>query len=61
MQPLVAGDPARVGSYRLLGRLGEGGMGRVYLGRAESGATVAVKVIQAEYAQLPEFRRRFAR
>ncbi|WP_437064322.1 serine/threonine-protein kinase [Streptomyces sp. enrichment culture] len=36
-------------------------MGRVYLGRAEGGATVAVKVIQAEYAQLPEFRRRFAR
>jgi hypothetical protein len=35
-------------------------MGRVYLARSEGGRTVAVKVVQAEYAQHPEFRRRFA-
>ncbi|MBY8842894.1 serine/threonine protein kinase [Streptomyces sp. SP2-10] len=61
MQPLLPGDPAWVGGYRLLGRLGEGGMGRVYLGRAKGGRAVAVKVVQREYAQLPEFRARFAR
>ncbi|MFI9761584.1 serine/threonine-protein kinase [Streptomyces sp. NPDC051963] len=44
----------------MLARLGAGGMGRVYLARSEGGRTVAVKVVRAEFAQHPEFRRRFA-
>ncbi|MEU8843554.1 MDR family MFS transporter [Streptomyces roseus] len=61
MDQLTAEDPARIGPYRLIARLGAGGMGLVYLGRNEGGRTVAVKVVQAEYAGHPEFRRRFAR
>ncbi|MFE2323506.1 serine/threonine-protein kinase, partial [Streptomyces sp. NPDC059385] len=61
MDQLIAADPTRIGPYRLIARLGEGGMGLVYLGRSEVGRTVAVKVVQAEHAGHPEFRRRFAR
>jgi serine/threonine protein kinase len=61
MAELVSGDPVQVGGYRLLGRLGEGGMGVVYLGTAEDGGQVAVKVIAKELAADPEFRTRFAR
>ncbi|MEV7611421.1 MDR family MFS transporter [Streptomyces sp. NPDC089799] len=61
MEQLINEDPDRIGPYRLIARLGAGGMGLVYLGRSEGGRTVAVKVVQAEHAQNPEFRRRFAR
>ncbi|MBT2449278.1 MFS transporter [Streptomyces sp. ISL-43] len=61
MEQLTGEDPARIGPYRLIARLGAGGMGLVYLGRSDVGRTVAVKVVQAEHAQHPEFRRRFAR
>ncbi|MFF3675408.1 MFS transporter [Streptomyces sp. NPDC002120] len=61
MDQLIAEDPTRMGPYRLIARLGAGGMGLVYLGRSEGGRTVAVKVVQAEFAGNPEFRRRFAR
>ncbi|MFB6837179.1 bifunctional serine/threonine protein kinase/MFS transporter [Streptomyces sp. NPDC056361] len=61
MDQLITEDPTRIGPYRLIARLGEGGMGLVYLGRSEAGRTVAVKVVQAEHAQHPEFRQRFAR
>ncbi|WP_331721238.1 MFS transporter [Streptomyces sp. NBC_00212] len=61
MDQLIVDDPARIGPYRLIARLGEGGMGRVYLARSDIGRTVAVKVVQAEFAQHREFRRRFAR
>ncbi|MFD8947404.1 bifunctional serine/threonine protein kinase/MFS transporter [Streptomyces xanthophaeus] len=61
MDELIAEDPHRIGPYRLIARLGAGGMGLVYLGRSEGGRTVAVKVVQAEFAGNPEFRRRFAR
>lgn len=61
MQPLTATDPRRVGPYRLLYRLGEGGMGRVYLGRSPGGRTVALKVVHGTIAGDPGFRRRFAR
>ncbi|MEU8617900.1 MFS transporter [Streptomyces sp. NPDC048623] len=61
MDQLTAEDPTHIGPYRLIARLGAGGMGLVYLGRSEVGRTVAVKVVQAEYAGNAEFRRRFAR
>ncbi|MEU6893001.1 serine/threonine-protein kinase [Streptomyces sp. NPDC046557] len=61
MQPLEAGDPRTIGAYRLLGRLGAGGMGRVYLGRSAGGRTVAVKVVHPQFAADPEFRARFRR
>ncbi|MFJ6898797.1 bifunctional serine/threonine-protein kinase/ABC transporter substrate-binding protein [Streptomyces hokutonensis] len=59
--PLLPSDPASIGGHRLLARLGAGGMGVVYLGRTEAGTLAAVKVIQAEYADEPEFRARFRR
>jgi hypothetical protein len=58
---LAPGDPELIGPYRLRGRLGAGGMGRVYLGLSPGGRAVAVKVIRAELAQDPEFRARFRR
>ncbi|MEV5972137.1 protein kinase [Streptomyces sp. NPDC051921] len=63
MKPLEAGDPESVGDgrYRLIGRLGQGGMGVVYLGRSRSGRAVAVKVVRPDLSTDPEFRRRFAR
>jgi hypothetical protein len=54
-------DPRKVGPYLLLGRLGSGGMGRVYLGRSRGGRHVAVKVIRAGLAGQADFRARFAR
>ncbi|HXZ65251.1 MAG TPA: serine/threonine-protein kinase [Streptosporangiaceae bacterium] len=59
MEALRPGDPERVGRYRLLKRLGTGGMGRVYLGQSPSGRQVAVKIIRAELADNADFRRRF--
>src|SRR5437763_15030953 len=61
MKPLASADRTSVGSYRPLGVLGGGGMGRVYLGRSPTGRQVAVKVIRSELAEDPVFRRRFAR
>ena len=58
---LQADDPERVGPYRLHGLLGAGGMGRVFLGVSPGGRLVAVKVIRADLAADPEFRRRFQR
>ncbi|CAM5546149.1 protein kinase domain-containing protein [Streptomyces tanashiensis] len=61
MRPLTESDPRGVGPYRLLYRLGEGGMGRVYLGRSRGGRTVALKVVHGALAGDPGFRTRFAR
>lgn len=58
--PLEPGDPAEVGPFQVLARLGDGGMGRVFLARSATGRWVAVKTIRPEFAAVGEFRRRFA-
>ncbi|GLX49391.1 hypothetical protein Shyhy01_23410 [Streptomyces hygroscopicus subsp. hygroscopicus] len=60
MLPLREHDPEQIADYRLLGRLGEGGMGVVYLARSSRGRMVAVKSIRTELAAVADFRTRFA-
>ncbi|WP_417845702.1 serine/threonine-protein kinase [Streptomyces polyrhachis] len=59
MEPLRPSDPRTVGGYRLLRRIGAGGMGQVYLGRSAGGRAVAVKLVKPEVAEEAEFRHRF--
>ncbi|MGW5674774.1 serine/threonine-protein kinase [Streptomyces sp. NPDC003860] len=59
MEQLAPGDPTRIGAYRLLARLGAGGMGQVYLARSNRGRTVAVKLVRPELAAHESFRERF--
>ncbi|PYC66655.1 serine/threonine protein kinase [Streptomyces tateyamensis] len=61
MEPLDSTDPEAIGPYRLIARLGVGGMGRVYLARSAGGRTVAVKVVRGELAGDQEFLTRFGR
>jgi eukaryotic-like serine/threonine-protein kinase len=61
MEPLRGADPVRIAGYRLLRRLGAGGMGVVYLARTPGGALAAVKVIRAAHADDAGFRARFRR
>ena len=61
LEGLKSWDPASVGPFKLLGVLGNGGFGRVYLGQAQNGQRVAVKVIKPDLAEDPEFRARFGR
>ena len=58
--PLRRWDPERIGPYVLLGRLGAGAMGQVFLGRSTAGRLVAVKTIKIEFAEEAGFRARFA-
>jgi YVTN family beta-propeller protein len=61
MRPLGPGDPQRIAGYRVVARLGAGGMGRVYLARSPGGRPVALKVIREDLADDPDFRGRFVR
>jgi serine/threonine protein kinase len=58
--PLRRWDPERIGPYSILGRLGAGAMGQVYLGRSAAGRLVAVKTIKVDLAEEAGFRTRFA-
>jgi Protein kinase domain len=59
--PLAPGDPQRLGGHQLIGLLGHGGMGRVYLGISPAGEQVAVKVMHPQFAGDTSFRERFKR
>ncbi|MER7520434.1 serine/threonine-protein kinase [Streptomyces sp. NPDC126499] len=59
LSPLTHDDPSAIASYRLLARLGAGGMGTVYLARSPGGRTVALKTLHARLAADPAFRTRF--
>ncbi len=61
MDQLTAHDPRRIGPFEVLGRLGAGGMGLVYLARSAAGRRVAIKTVRAELAEDDLFRVRFAR
>src|SRR5690348_12480511 len=60
VEPLRSTDPRRLGGHSLLGRLGSGGMGVVYLAEGPSGL-VAIKVVRDELSNDPGFRARFQR
>jgi hypothetical protein len=59
MKALTADDPRLLGEFRLRGRLGEGGMGRVYLGLSPAGRAVAIKVVHPSLASDSDFLRLF--
>ncbi len=59
-EPLRRWDPEKIGPYVILGRLGAGAMGLVYLGRSAAGRLVAVKTIKVGLAEEAGFRTRFA-
>ncbi|WP_306324217.1 MULTISPECIES: serine/threonine-protein kinase [unclassified Streptomyces] len=61
MKPLGIGDPLRLGPYRVLGVLGEGGMGKVYVGQDGAATLAAVKVLKPELAHDPNLAQRFVR
>ena len=61
VQPLRRWDPEQIGPYSIIGKLGAGAMGQVFLARSAAGRLVAVKTIRVELAEEAGFRARFAR
>ncbi|WP_188191069.1 serine/threonine-protein kinase [Nonomuraea sp. SYSU D8015] len=61
ISPLMAGDPTQLGSFRLSGRVGEGGQGIVYLGVNEAGERAAIKLLHVKFSGDTIARSRFAR
>ncbi|WP_302931045.1 serine/threonine-protein kinase [Actinomadura sp. J1-007] len=59
--PLEPGDPRALGQYEVVGRLGAGGQGAVFLGRSAGGEHVAIKLLHAQMASDPAARARFTR
>jgi serine/threonine protein kinase len=60
VRPLLPEDPGNLDGYHLLGRIGEGGQGRVYLGTGAGGTRVAIKVLRADWLADPQARERLA-
>ncbi|WP_131761680.1 serine/threonine-protein kinase, partial [Actinomadura fibrosa] len=58
---LRSGDPERLGPYALIGRVGEGGQGTVFLAADEDGRQVAIKLLHAELTSDDKARARFLR
>lgn len=61
VRPLRPSDPVSLGRWRVIGRIGAGGMGVVYLGVDDNGNQVALKRLLDAYADDPDFRLRFSR
>ncbi|WP_344662464.1 serine/threonine-protein kinase, partial [Catenulispora subtropica] len=61
IQPLLDADPRQIGPYAIVGRLGQGAMGHVFLGFAPNGPAYALKVLRPDFATDSDFRRRFTR
>lgn len=61
VEPLRQEDPSTCGPFRLLGRIGAGGMGVIYLGEGVEGERVAVKRVRVEHSDQPQFRQRLQR
>ncbi|MGH3620413.1 MAG: serine/threonine-protein kinase, partial [Sciscionella sp.] len=61
MEPLRPSEVGEIGRYRLMARLGSGGMGQVYLGLSSDGRLVALKQVHAILAENADFRSRFRR
>ncbi|MFG1941845.1 serine/threonine-protein kinase [Nonomuraea sp. NPDC048826] len=61
ISPLVAGDPTQLGSFRMTGRIGEGGQGIVFLGVNQHGERAAVKLLHVKFTGDKSARSRFAR
>src|SRR6202046_954803 len=61
VQPLRRWDPERIGAYTIIGRLGAGAMGQVFLARSTAGRLGAGEPIRIERAEEADFRARFAR
>ncbi|MFC1433605.1 serine/threonine-protein kinase [Streptacidiphilus sp. N1-3] len=59
--PPLPGDPDRIADYRIIGRLGTGGMGTVYAALDAGGRRIAVKAVHPAQAADPQFRLRFQR
>src|SRR5260370_1011251 len=53
VQPLRRGDPEQIGPYSIIGKLGAGAMGQVFLARSTAGRLVAVTTLREEPAREP--------
>ena len=60
-EPLTETDPRLIGPYRLVGRIGAGGMGVVYAALDSEGRCIALKTVHAKYADRPGHREAFVR
>lgn len=61
VEELKAGDPGSLGPYRMIGRLGAGGLSVVFLAEDVQGLRYAIKVLRPHLADEQRFRNRLAR